>query len=178
VAGARALSVCTADRERWATVRSVSKSLGPNLRLAVLAGDPATVARVEGRQLLGTGWVSGILQEIVVRFWSDAAVQARLERAERVYASRRSALIEALARRGIAASGRSGLNVYIPVAAEGAVAASLLERGWVVTPCERWRITSPPAIRVTTATLREEEAELLAAAIADATRARTGTYSA
>jgi DNA-binding transcriptional MocR family regulator len=178
VAGAPALSLCAPVRERWATVRSVSKSLGPDLRLAVLAGDPTTVARVEGRQLLGTGWVSRILQQIVAAFWSDPAVQEILGRAEQTYAARRSALIEALGRHGIAARGRSGLNVYVPVAEEARAVATLLRRGWAVTPCERWRIASPPAIRVTTATLGGDDAERFAADMADALRARTTTYSA
>ena len=177
VAGAAALSLC-AERRRWATVRSVSKSLGPDLRLAVLTGDPTTVARVEGRQLLGTGWVSRILQQIVVAFWSDSGVQEALERAEETYTARRSALVEALARRGIAARGRSGLNVYVPVGEEAHVVASLLQRGWAVTPCERWRIASEPAIRVTTAALATDEAERFASDLAAALRARTGTYSA
>jgi hypothetical protein len=43
---------------------------------------------------------------------------------------------------------------------------------------ERWRLNSPPAIRITTATLEPDEAERLAADVAAAIDPDVGTYSA
>jgi DNA-binding transcriptional MocR family regulator len=162
VAGAGVHSVC-GGLQRWATIRSVSKSLGPDLRLAVLAGDAVTVARVEGRQALGAGWVSYLLQETVAELWQDQRTSDLLARAAAAYASRREGLISELADRGIQAAGRSGLAVWIPVTDELGTTSALLDRGWAVAPGERYRITSPPAIRVGTSTLTRPEAGLLAA---------------
>jgi len=178
VAGTPAFTVCDPGRPNWATVRSVSKSLGPDLRLAVVAGDATTLARVEGRQLVGPGWISPILQQIVIAFWSDPATLIRLARAERTYTERRNRLVQELTLRRLGAHGRSGLNVWIPVPDEPAVVAALLQRGWAVTGLERWRLHSESAIRITTATLEPREAVRLADDLAAALDVRTGTYSA
>jgi len=178
VAGAPAFTVCDPGRPNWATVRSVSKSLGPDLRVALLAGDATTLSRVEGRQLIGPGWVSRILQQIVVTFWSDPAARELLARAERTYTARRVRLLQELTERGIRAHGRSGLNVWIPVRDESAAVAALLQRGWAVTGLERWRLHSEAAIRITTATLSMEEASPLADDVAAALETHAGTYSA
>jgi len=164
VAGAPAISICQ-GRERWALVRSVSKSLGPDLRVALLAGDATTVARVEGRQSVGTGWVSHLLQDLVTTLWSDSATDDLLRRAAAAYTARRDALVKALAARGIAAHGRSGLNVWIPVSEEAVVVAGLAHAGWAVRAGERYRVRSAPAVRITVAALAPNEGERLAAAL-------------
>ncbi|WP_432194592.1 aminotransferase class I/II-fold pyridoxal phosphate-dependent enzyme [Streptomyces sp. bgisy027] len=150
----------------WAFVRSVAKAYGPDLRLAVLTGDELTVDRVRGRQRLGAGWVSRLMQRAVVRLWSDGAVDPAAVAA--TYAARRDLLIRALAGHGVQAHGRSGLNVWIPVPDETGAVARLLHAGWAVAPGARFRTSSPPGIRVTTSTLTETEAAPLAAAVATA----------
>jgi DNA-binding transcriptional MocR family regulator len=163
--------------DRWAVIRSVSKILGPDLRLAALAADPLTASRVAGRQLLGAGWVSHLLQQTVVTLRSDATTRALIARAERHYGARRTALITALAERGIAAHGRSGLGVWIPVEEETAIVQALAERGWAVSPGERFRYQSAPAIRVTTTTLQPDDALRLAGDIDMAVRGQATTYA-
>ncbi len=168
VAGAD-LHTLVRGRERWAATRSVAKALGPDLRLAVLAGDPQTVARVQGRQQCGPGWVSHILQSLVLELWTDTAVRSGVRRARATYGRRREWLIDRLAERGIPAQGSSGLNVWVPVPDESAVVAALLQRGWVLAAGARYRLgASPPAVRITTATLKAPEAERLAADLAEA----------
>lgn len=168
VAGAPALSLVDAARSRWAVVRSVSKALGPDLRVGVLTGDPDSVARVEGRQALGCGWVSLALQATAARLLADARTLRRLEQAEAAYSERRAALVEALRAHGITAWGRSGLNVWVPVPEEAAVMAALAAAGWAVRAGERYRLQSAPALRVTVATLAPRDARRLALDLARA----------
>jgi len=170
VAGAPYVTLVDSARERWAVVRSVSKSLGPDLRVAIMAGDARTIARVEGRQTLGIRWVSHILQRLVVALWHDKNVHKQLARAERTYTLRRTALIEALRAHAIVAHGSSGLNVWIPLPEESAIIQSLFQRGWAVAAGERYRIKTPPAIRVTTASLDAKDAHKFANDLAEVLR--------
>jgi DNA-binding transcriptional MocR family regulator len=172
VAGVPAFSVSAGFPGRWVTIRSVSKSLGPDLRLAVLAGDEATVARVAGRQALGTGWVSYQLQELVADLWSDPSVTQALRTAAGVYAGRGEALRSALRDYGITASGRSGFTCWVRVLDEDGVASSLAEAGWAVAPGQRFRIAAPPGVRISFSTLEAADAASFAADFAGALRHR------
>jgi DNA-binding transcriptional MocR family regulator len=154
VAGVPYATLVERDRKHWAVVRSVSKYFGPDIRVAMLAGDAATIAAVERRQATGMRWVSHILQDIVVALWKDKSLLV----AGKTYASRRNALLRALEKHGIAAHGRSGLNVWIPVAEETSVVQAMMRRGWAVKAGERYRLQSRPAIRVTIAALSDARA--------------------
>jgi DNA-binding transcriptional MocR family regulator len=155
----------------WAFVRSAAKAYGPDLRLALLAGDLRTVERVHGRLRLGPGWISHLLQDLVVGLWRDDAATRQVHEAENVYARNRQLLQTALADRGVVSSARSGLNVWIPVPDETVAITRLLGAGWAAAPGARFRINSAPGIRITVSGLDPAEVEPLADAIAEALHA-------
>ncbi|MFE4372688.1 aminotransferase class I/II-fold pyridoxal phosphate-dependent enzyme [Streptomyces sp. NPDC056835] len=150
----------------WVFVRSTAKAYGPDLRIAVLTGDALTVDRVTGRQRLGPGWVSRLLQRAVVELWTSGAVD--VPAVARSYGERRDALVRALAERGIEAHGRSGMNVWVPVADETGAVARLLHAGWAVAPGARFRVATPPGVRLTVSELTGDDIGPVADALASA----------
>ena len=122
--------------------------------------------------MMGMRWVSHLLQRTVAALWSEPATGALFRKAEKTYSTRRKAMLDALASHGIQAHGRSGMNVWIPVSEETAIAQALLDRGWAVIAGERFRIESAPGIRVTISTLEPAEAKKLAADLAELLDAR------
>lgn len=170
VAGVGYGSLTVGGREHWCVVRSMSKVLGPDLRVAILTGDPYTVRQLTIRQRIGTGWVSHIPQTLVAALLQDPGFAKVLDKATRTYDSRRRDLLSTLATNGVPAHGASGLNVWIPVAHEAVAVRRLLDGGFAVAAGERFRLDTPPAIRITTADLQPGEAEQIANLLAADTR--------
>ena len=156
----------TADRRHWFVVRSFSKPFGPDLRIAIAAGDPVTISRIKGRQQLGVGWVSHILQSCALSLWNDETVLRQIEHAAQIYAERRTALLKALQREGIDVATPSGLNCWIRVPDEATTLAALRNAGYALAPGSRFRIESPPAVRATIARLSPRLAPGIARAVA------------
>ncbi len=154
-------------RRRFAHIRSLSKAFNPDFRLAVMTGDDQTMRRVLDRLLVGERWVSHILQRAAAAMLSDDGVMGALREAAETYAGRREALVGALRENGFHPTGRCGYNVWIPLPEESPAVAGLLSRGWAVAAGERFRLNSPPAIRITAATLQPAEAALLAKDLAE-----------
>jgi DNA-binding transcriptional MocR family regulator len=170
IAGAP-LHALAGTTRHWAFVRSTSKAYGPDLRLAVLAGDRRTVDRVHGRLRLGPGWVSYLLQDLALGLWRDRAATQLVHQAEAGYTRNRTLLHTALANRDVTSHGRSGLNVWIPVPDETVAITRLLGAGWAAAPGTRFRIDTPPGMRITISDLDAAEIDPLADAIAEAVQA-------
>lgn len=154
----------------WAIIRSVSKFLGPDLRLAVMTGDAMTIARLQDQQALGPRWVSHIIQRLVMQVWSAPETTGLIERAATSYAARRERLLACLAAEGITGTARSGLHVWVPVQREAEVVQGMLARGWAIQAGEIFRLRSGPGVRIGIAGLAAGEEEAVARALADSMR--------
>ncbi len=89
-----------ASTQRWALVRSMSKTLGPDLRLAFIASDAATSAALRLRLNAGSQWVSHLLQDLTLACLTDEAFIASMTETRRHYRQQNEKLAAALARHG------------------------------------------------------------------------------
>jgi DNA-binding transcriptional MocR family regulator len=163
--------ITPAATARWALVRSLSKFLGPDLRLALVAADAETTARLEARLSAGTTWVSRLLQHIARELLLDPGVHELHERARAAYAHRSGLLVERLRAHGIEVPDRpDGLNVWVELDVDARpVVENLARRGWAVRPGHlfvRDPSTHQGAIRITSSTLTAPRAEAFAADLA------------
>ena len=100
------------NAQRWALVRSLSKALGPDLRLAFVASDAQTSNRLRLRLAGGTSWVSHILQDIAQGCLLDSR-NRQIKGAREDYARRRQQLAEALRGENIATAAADGLEPLV-----------------------------------------------------------------
>ncbi len=153
---------------RWLTVRSLSKALGPDYRLAVSSGDADTLQRLEYRQGIGMGWVSALLQRLAFELLGTARMQKRFAAAGAAYRERHAALATALRQRDFEVLPGVGLNLWVPVPDEREVARRLFDAGWMVRSGGDYCIGARPGIRVTSARMTPGQIVAFADALAGA----------
>lgn len=144
-------SVIPDSTRHWAIFRSVSKGLGPDLRMAFVAADADSVKRINARLAPGMSWVSRILQSLVLTCLTQDTFKHQLALAKQDCMQRRNHILKALVAQNIAVNEHTeGLNIWVPVGAESqAVAWSLSKKGWLVRPGSTFDIDSESqAIRV------------------------------
>lgn len=154
----------------WLHVVSVSKFLGPDLRVALATGTPALLQSMQAQQALGPRWVSRILQGLVAGLWRQMREGSALAQAGGSYAARRQALVQALAAHQVVVPPGEGLHLWLPVADEAAVVQSLASLGWAVQAGSPLRLASAPAVRVSLGECRPTDMVRLAADLAQALR--------
>ena len=154
------------ENGHWIFVRSVSKFLGPDYRLAIAIGDETTIARVRRQQALGPRWVSRLLQRMATALWQSPATDELLVAARAAYRERRTSLLDGLANAGVTASGASGVHVWVPVPRESDVVQAMLARGWAVQAGEPFRLESGPAVRIGVSNLTTVSARRVAVDLA------------
>lgn len=167
-------SIVGPEHQRWALVRSLSKFIGPDICVALVASDRETASRLALRLSPGTTWVSHLLQRIALAQLTDANARALIDRAAGVYADNNAAFARALAERGVhvgvgstgagAVRAGDGISVWVPVKAPAAeVAARLARHGWTVRPGDEFGLTEGGTasrhIRVTVHELSESQVE-------------------
>ncbi|MBI0679438.1 transcriptional regulator PtsJ [Citrobacter koseri] len=151
----------------WSVVRSMSKTLGPDLRLAIVASDPATSARLRLRLNSGSQWVSHLLQDLVHACLSDKNYQRTLAQTRQFYASQQQKLACALQRTGLTHAPGDGLNAWLPLKRHSqGIAFMLAKAGWLVREGEAFGVNAPAhGLRITLSTLGDGDINKLAADI-------------
>ncbi|WP_343733130.1 transcriptional regulator PtsJ [Duganella sp.] len=166
-------SVIPSPATRWAVLRSVSKGLGPDMRLAFVACDAGTAARLRTRLAPGMSWVSRILQTVVAACLGAPAVQQQIAAARAGYAARRAELRSELIAQGIRLPPPAdGLNVWIPLDRDARdVAYALAKKGWLVRLGSAYDVQAQSqAIRITVSNMQDGQARQFALDLKSALR--------
>ncbi len=148
--------------DRTVTILGFSKSHGPDLRLAAIGGASGPIDAAATRRQLGPGWSSRLLQAALAELLVDAHASDQVATARSRYARRRLHLVDGLRKRGLAVSGRDGINVWVPVDDEQHALVALAARGIAVAPGTPFRVVDPRHhIRVTVASLSDSAADVV-----------------
>lgn len=161
-------SIIAPSHQRWALVRSVSKFLGPDMRLAITASDPVTAQRLALRLSPGTMWVSHVMQRLAAGMLRDPGTQQRIAAAGEHYARRNGDFVSLLAAREVRAQSDGGLNVWVDVRGDVVeVGRRLALRGWLGRSGDEFALepgssTGATHLRLTVHDLDPEEQRRLA----------------
>lgn len=102
--------------DRVIYVRSFSKSIGPDLRVAAVAARPRLRIPLRDAKVVADGWSSRIIQRALAAALEDPGLDVALEAARRTYAERRRVLTQVLEARlpdAIIVGTQDGVNVWV-----------------------------------------------------------------
>ncbi|QEI06728.1 PLP-dependent aminotransferase family protein [Pigmentiphaga aceris] len=142
--------------ERTVHIVSYSKTLGPDLRVAVLSGPEKIVREIRAYRNFGAGWTSRVMQDATAWLLDDPQTGQLVEQARNIYAARRGALVDALQARGMTTAGKDGLCVWVHVPSEQFALVTMAARGIAVYPGSLCSVNNDTQhIRIATSLLTE-----------------------
>lgn len=158
-------SIIPPKANRWALVRSFSKALGPDVRVAAVASDPSTSRYLRARLASGTSWVSHLLQDIVEVIVTQPGTIGLMANARKDYVRRRKALEAALRDQQVDFLEQGdGLNLWVPLEVDDQrVALDLARRGWLIRHGEIFSVAGAvKGLRITISSIEEDQCQQLA----------------
>src|SRR4051812_22480998 len=118
--------------DRVVYIRSFSKSIAPDLRLAVAVARPQLKTLLQEAKSHADGWSSRLLQRVLAGVLQDDGLPMWLDRVRSTYRTRRERVADVLANCGIpgveVSHARDGVNVWIHLPS-GFDAGEVIERG-------------------------------------------------
>ncbi|MDH6232017.1 DNA-binding transcriptional MocR family regulator [Mesorhizobium soli] len=156
--------------DRVIHILSYSKTLGPDMRLAVLSGSASLVEQIQSYRSFSAGWTSRILQSAVAWLLNDEETQVQLDRTRHIYHERARKFGEALAAEGVTPPNGSGLCCLLPVPSEPFAMVTLAARRIAVAPGSKFSPRPMSAVRIATSILDESQITEVASAVALASR--------
>lgn len=129
IAAASPVSLGAHLPDRTARILGLSKSHGPDLRIAALSAPQALVDAVVAHRVLGPGWTSRLVQGVVLDLLTHDEPRRAVARARHEYYVRQRELARSLGDRGAPMRVADGLNTWLPVADERRAQVRLAAHG-------------------------------------------------
>lgn len=145
--------------DRTIRILSYSKTLGPDLRLAVVSSSAAIIEQIQSYRAFSAGWTSRVLQAAAAWLLKDSETLDKVAQAREIYQQRRDRLAFELSSHGIHTPAGSGLCLWVPVESEPFAMVTLAARNIAVVPGSKFSILPSYHLRVATSRLTDRCAE-------------------
>jgi DNA-binding transcriptional MocR family regulator len=142
--------------DRTIHIVSYSKTLSPDLRLAILSSTAEIIEQIQSYRSFSSGWTSRILQGATAWLLNQPSTWETIARAREHYRERCTGLAIALRARGVNVENGSGLALWIPVESEPFAVVTLAARRIAVNPGSKFSILPSNHIRVATSMLTDQ----------------------
>jgi GntR family transcriptional regulator/MocR family aminotransferase len=118
--------------DRVLYVRSFSKAIAPDMRIALIAASPTLLDRLAEAKSFSDGWTSRLIQHALACVFADPELESALRKARLAYAERRRMASEAANRLLVSAGGATwagtdGVNIWIHLP-QGSDSREVIER--------------------------------------------------